>query len=83
MTMTIDELIAQVAQLDWRDQEELLQRLLMLRSFKPERSVLPSAVSGAVWLAQWEHVRIDPAVADELEQIINTECERIGQDDWQ
>lgn len=80
--MTIDELVTQIAQLDWHDQEELLQRLLILRNVQPERSALPPAVSGAVWLAQWEQVRIDPAVANELEQIISTECERIDQNDW-
>lgn len=75
MTMTIDELVAQAAQLDPQSQEELLQRLLALRKSQQPRSVLPPGTPGSVWLAQWEQVRIDPAVADEIERVINIECE--------
>jgi hypothetical protein len=83
MTMTIDELVAQAAQLDPLAQEELIQRLLTLRGKQGARSVLPPGTPGSVWLAEWEQVRIAPAVADEMERVIEGECERIDPHDWQ
>lgn len=83
MTMTIDELVAQVAQLAPRAQEELLQRLLALRAKQGGRSALPPGAPGSVWLAAWEHVKLDPAVADAMERVIAEQCERIDPHDWQ
>lgn len=83
MTLTIDELVAQVEQLDPLAQEELLQRLLALRAKQGARSALPPGVPGSVWLAEWEQVKLAPAVADEMERVIEEQCERIDPDDWQ
>lgn len=82
MTMTIDELIAQAAQLPQAAQEELVQRLLALRYQTQPRSIIPPGTPGSVWLENWEHVRIDAAVADAMEQVIAEECERIDPRDW-
>jgi hypothetical protein len=81
--MTIDELVAQAVQLPLEEQEELVRRLLALRSQPQPRSVLPPGTPGSVWLSNWEQVRIDPAVADAMEQVIAEERERIDPHDWQ
>lgn len=73
MTLTLDELVAQAALLPPPEQEELLRRLLALRARQQARSVLPPGIPGSVWLANWEQVRIDPAVADAM--AIEESCE--------
>jgi hypothetical protein len=82
MPMTIDELVAQAAQLPSVEQEQLVQRLIALRGVPQTRSVLPPGTPGSVWLANWEQVRIDPADADEMIRVIEEECERIDPNDW-
>jgi hypothetical protein len=47
------------------------------------KSHMPPGVPGSVWLAEWEQVKLAPAVADEMERVIEEQCERIDPDDWQ